>query len=91
MTQSEIENMLIGIVCELQTLSGREEVNVDKDTCPLDDMPGFDSLNGVEATIELASKLGVTIDLNDVFVEEGKALTIGEAVVRVLKVMKVDK
>jgi len=87
MTQSEIEIVLISVVRELQTLSGRVEVNVTKDTCPLDDMPGFDSLNGVEATIEVADRLNIKIEDNDIFAENGKALTIAAAAARIFIAM----
>ena len=53
MNQTELEEMLIEVVCRLQELSGREKVSVTSDTKPVLDMPGFDSLNGVEATVEV--------------------------------------
>lgn len=87
MTQSEIETVLISVVRELQALSGRVEVNVTKDTCPLNDMPGFDSLNGVEATIEVVDRLKIKIEDNDIFAENGNALTIAAAGARILIAM----
>lgn len=84
MTQGEIEQMLIKIVCEIQTLSGRETVDVSNATRPVLDMPGFDSLNGVEATVEAIDKLQQDLKFNNVFVEDDKALTIHQAASRLL-------
>ena len=84
MNQTEIEKMLISIVCRLQELSGREKVPVTAETKPLLEIPGFDSLNGVEATVEIFDELKLDLGSNDVFVVEdkNKALTISEAASR---------
>ena len=81
MNQTEIEQMLIDVVCQLQELSGREKVPVTADTKPVLDMPGFDSLNGVEATVEVLDRLKLDLDFNNVFIDEDKkkALTIRQA------------
>ncbi len=84
MTQGEIEQMLIKIVCEIQTLSGRESIGVSNATRPVLDMPGFDSLNGVEATVDAIDKLQQDLKFNNVFVEDDKALTIQQAASRLL-------
>jgi hypothetical protein len=83
-TQSEVEKMLIDVVCEIQNLSGRTAVPVSGLTCPILDVPGFDSLNGVEATIEAIDRLNQELDYNNVFVDNDKALTIREAATRLL-------
>jgi len=82
MNQTEIERMLIAVVCELQQLSGREIVTVSSKTRPVLDMPGFDSLNGVEATVGALDRLNLDLDFNNVFVENDKALTIQQAAAR---------
>lgn len=84
MNQSQIEKMLIDIVCNLQELSGREKVEVSAGTSPIDDVPGFDSLNCVEATIEATERLDRNLDFNNVFFDDNKALTIQQAAVRLL-------
>ena len=85
MEKSEIEKALIKIVSDLQILSGREEVAVTEDTTPLEDLPDFDSLNGVEATVDVLEQLGLDVDFNNVFVKDGEALTIREAAVRLFE------
>ncbi len=84
MTQSEIEKMLIEVVCHIQEISGRKKVEVTTDTSPVLDMPGFDSLNGVESTIEMSGRLKKDVPFNNVFVDEARALTIRQAGVRLL-------
>lgn len=87
MNQTQIEKMLIDIVCNLQELSGREKVEVSARTSPIEDVPGFDSLNCVEATIEATERLDRDLDFNNVFFENDKALTIQQAAVRLLSSM----
>ncbi len=84
MTQAEIERMLIEVVCQIQEISGREGVDVTSDTRPVLDMPGFDSLNGVESTIELSGRINKDVPFNNIFVEESKALSIRQAGTRLL-------
>lgn len=78
MKQAEIEQMLIGIVRDLQELSGREATEISAATRPIEDIPGFDSLNCVEATIDAASKLNREIKSINIFYEDDKALSIKE-------------
>jgi acyl carrier protein len=82
MDQNAVEHALIKIVCDLQKLSGRDEVPVSASTRPISDMPGFDSLNGVEATVDILDQLKIEADFNNVFAEEDRSLTIKEAATR---------
>ena len=87
MNQKDMEQILINIVCNIQKISGREEVPVTADTKPVLDIPGFDSLNGVEATVEVLDQLGIDLDFNNVFVEDDSALTIQQAATRLINAM----
>lgn len=84
MTQAEIESMLIAVVCEIQQVSGRKSVVVTASTCPVMDVPGFDSLNGVEATVEALERLKTEIDVNNVFIDNDRPLTIRDAASQLL-------
>jgi len=84
MNKEEIEQMLISVVRELQELSGREMAEISVGTRPTEDIPGFDSLNCVEATIDAASRLGKEVNFNNVFFVDNKSLTIQEAAARLL-------
>jgi hypothetical protein len=82
MNKEEIEQMLISVVRELQELSGREMVNISVDTRPTEDIPGFDSLNCVEATIDAAGRISKEVKFNNVFFDGTKSLCIKEAATR---------
>lgn len=82
MNQIEIEKILIDIVCNIQELSGREKVEISTGTRPLEDIPGFDSLNCVEATIDAIDRLDKNLDFNNIFFDDNKALTIQQAALR---------
>ena len=84
MTQVEMEKMLIDAVSKIQELSGREKVDVTSGTRPVLDMPGFDSLNGVETTVDIFDRLKLDLDFNNVLVDDGKALTVAQAATRLL-------
>ncbi len=91
MDQATIEKLLSDTVRALQELSGREHVAITARTRPVLDVPGFDSLNGVEATIEVLGQLGLETDFNNIFVEEDKALSISQAAKRLVKSVQSNK
>ncbi|WP_150575728.1 acyl carrier protein [Pandoraea aquatica] len=68
--------MLIEAVSNIQKVSGREETDVTADTVPLDDLPGFDSLNGVEITVDVMEQLELPLEANNIFVSDEKPLSI---------------
>ena len=86
MSNGEIERLLIDAVLAIQKMSGRKDVAMTASTRPLLDIPDFDSLNGVEATIETGGKLNFDIPFNNIFLNESKrALSIKEAAVRLAR------
>lgn len=85
MGKTEIEILLITIVTNLQEISGREAIPVTRDTDPLEDLPDFDSLNGVEATVDAMEQLELDLDYNNVFVKDDGTLTIAEAAERLFE------
>ena len=82
MTKSELEALLIELVCLLQEMSGREKVSVDANTKPVLDVPGFDSLNGIEITVEVMDRFKLELDFNNVLIDDDRALTIAQATER---------
>lgn len=86
MTQTEIEQALVKAVCRTQESSGRDLIDVTADTRPIGELEGFDSLNGVETTVEAIEIVKKDLPFNNVFVAENKAkaLTIREAAKRIL-------
>ena len=87
MYKKEIRAAVIGVVREIQEMSGRELTSVTPETRPVGDLPGFDSLNGIEGTIMLSERLGISIPLDvNVFLNEqgDRVLAVEEICERVV-------
>ncbi len=61
MTRLQAEAAVIGVIAEIQEMSGRECLNISAKTKPIGDVPGFDSLNAFEATVAIAARLRMDI------------------------------
>jgi acyl carrier protein len=78
MTIEQIQEVVLAAVCEIQKQSGRPLPEVCCDTLrPIGDLEGFESINAVEVTVQLAEKLGCEIDGNP-FVKGHHALKVKE-------------
>lgn len=84
MNQLEIEQILIKTVSAIQEQSGRDFSPIDASTCPLDDLEDFDSLNGVEATVDVFGELQLELELNNIFCEGDQSLSIAQAAKRIV-------
>jgi len=80
MSPNEAVLKVTEILTIIQSMSGRELIPMDGSTCPIGDLIGFDSLNAVEATVELSSELGFELPGANMFVSEDgtKARSIAE-------------
>ncbi len=81
MDKQEIVSKVIETVADVQTVGGRPSAGIDASTCPIGGVEGFDSLNGVEATVMLSGAFGVDLpdDYNPFVSNDGRrALTISE-------------
>lgn len=89
MTTARILQTIIDVLSEIQTISGREVIAMSGNTCPIGQLPGFDSLNGIEVTLELSSRLGYDFEVDNLLVDDAghRALTIGEVADRVQELM----
>ncbi len=87
MDEHRAMEVLVKVLTLIQTESGHETPSITEDTCPLDDLPDFDSLMGLVATGYVASELEIAIpdDVN-IFVEESKKLSVREAVAKMCAV-----
>jgi acyl carrier protein len=61
MNRDTLQATLIQVVTENQQNSGRQVSVVDGQTCPTQDLDGFDSLNAVEVSSDLSRLLGCKI------------------------------
>ena len=59
MTRQQAEAAVIGAIAEIQEMGGRECPKITGKTIPIGGVPGFDSLNGLEATIFIDQRLGI--------------------------------
>lgn len=73
MDKSEVERLIIKVLTEIQSKSGQPSNPIERQTCPVGGIPGFDSVLAVEATVELEEQLGCEIpDVNLFIAEEDK-------------------
>lgn len=86
MNHAEVVSVLLDVLTCIQQNSGRDIAAISGNNCPIGDLDGFDSLNGVEATVELADRLGIEISGTSVFVNESgtKALSVTEVAERLI-------
>ncbi len=86
MTKNEILEKLKEAIYKVQKHSDEEFIEIEEDNCPIDSLPGFDSLRGVEVTVELCDLLDCELhgEANIFISEDGKkALTLKEVADRV--------
>ena len=79
MDKQAIVKKVVQTVAHVQEASGRSSAGIDASTCPVGGVEGFDSLNGVEATVMLSESLGVELpeDYNPFFSKDGKRGVVG--------------
>src|SRR5260370_42589507 len=90
MSLDEIQNIVIEVLREVQTLSGRSWTGIDPAAPPIGGLDGFDSLCAVEATVIVEEKLGCRdLEVESIFVsDDGKrALTVKEVAQRLSKLL----
>ena len=87
MNKAKVIEVIANVLTELQSISGRESVPISGTTCPIGDLDGFDSLNGVEATVELSDRLDLDLPGVNGFVNEqgNKALTLSQVADNICK------
>ncbi len=71
MSGNDVERAIVEVLTEIQTMSGADCPVIDSRTCPLRDLPQFDSQLALLATVEIGARLGCEIpeDVN-VFIDE---------------------
>ena len=79
MHRAAVLEKVVEAIRQIQEDSGRPVGVIDSSTKPVGGAPGFDSLNGIEATVILSESLDYDIPDDNLFVsEDGRwALTIG--------------
>ena len=76
---SRMREQLVGALGDVQRQSQRELPEIRDDTIPFEDLPGFDSVAGVEAEVHLSTRLGIEVDkIRFVSLRDGRRLSIRE-------------
>ena len=70
MKKPEAVKVVIDVLTSVQKVSGREVGEITSSTCPIGDLDGFDSLNGVEASALLSDRIGFELPGVNAFVNE---------------------
>ena len=86
--KEDIVEVLISLLAKIQKISGREVPKIDKKTVPIGDLPGFDSLNGLELVFMLPDKIAWSGDNLCVSENGKKALNVEEISKRLLEYNK---
>ena len=83
MTRAIVEERLLKVLKHIQERAGQEPVELNDSGCPLRDLPLFDSLLALEASVELETELGCTSEDNLFFDDRTKQpLNVAEIVDR---------
>jgi acyl carrier protein len=87
MDKERIRNEVIQAIRTVQQSSGREWSDLGGNDHPIGALEGFDSLNALEVTVELETRLGIGTQGKNLLVnEEGtRALSVNEVVERIAK------
>lgn len=71
MSKDKLREIIIKVIRECQLLSGEDEVDIDLNTCPIKNLPNFDSARGVEVTSLLEDEIGTEFEnIKNLFVSE---------------------
>ena len=88
MDRQKIQERLMEVLLQLQVDGGHPLVDINEDTCPLDDIPGFDSLTAIEVTVELGGRLEREIPVENIFNGQDKrVLCIREISTRLYEIL----
>ena len=90
MTRTDASDQIIKALIQIQKNSGRElPEQITGRMKPIGDLDGFDSLNGLELSVVLASQFGTDPKENLCISEDGyRALTLNEIAARVCETAK---
>ena len=94
MTRQQAEAAVIGVIAEIQEMSGRECLDIGSKTKPIGDVPGFDSLNAFEATVAVAARLRMDIPNEaNIFINEAgdAALSVREIAGRLMGIAETSE
>jgi len=81
MDAHEIRGVVVSVLTDIQSDSGRTVSDFSGDMCPMGGLDGFDSINCIEAAITLSGILGCDIQKDvALFTQDGHGRTMDEIV-----------
>jgi hypothetical protein len=88
--RDQVLSVVIEALKEAQLEIGEDTIEITEKTCPIGELKQFDSLTSVGVTIRCFDSLKCDdpLEIPSIFIEKGKALTVGEVVDRILNVLK---
>lgn len=87
MTRNEVIRIVIEKLTEIQEISDRKKVPISDNTIPIGELPGFDSMSGVDFASRIDAVLGIGDVGNLCASKDGKrALKVGEIADRILEI-----
>ncbi|MGD0707115.1 MAG: acyl carrier protein [Anaerolineaceae bacterium] len=86
-TFEEIYTIVIDVLNYIQECDGAPQIELSGDTCPMVDLPGFDSIHWVETIVLISDKLGKEINEKALFgtPEKFNKITVHEITLRILE------
>ena len=89
MNQKDVQVKLIDVLQSIQSDSGYDVSQIQGNTCPLNDLEGFDSMLWPAAISMLSSTIGVNIpNCSNIFLsKDGNPLTINESAAMVCEMI----
>lgn len=92
MTESQVLQELCDAIRACQTASGRIMPKLSRDDRPHLAVPGFDSLCGIEVTVDMEERLGLELADENMFVKDVRgrkvARTLNETLCTVLEALR---
>jgi acyl carrier protein len=86
MNRKKIYDLVVKTLEFIQELSGQEKVDINEDTIPIGQLPGFDSMNGVEFSMEISKHIPMEKIVRLCVSDDGKkALSVRQIIDRLVK------
>lgn len=92
MTKKDIVRFIKEVLVQIQEWNGKEVTSITPDTVPINGLPGFDSLTGVEFTVLISKKIPIPDNENlCVSCDKTRALSVGEIADRIVEIANIPK
>ncbi|MHC4567062.1 MAG: hypothetical protein ACYTE3_15065 [Planctomycetota bacterium] len=86
MNRTQIFNLVVEKLRAIQEIAEGEAVEISKDTVPIDQLPGFDSLIDVEFAYKIDEHIPLDKSVRLCVAKDGKPLNVGQIVDRLVNI-----